>query len=84
MRRLAMNGFGGVASGAVDPTFGAAVGWGIAPRRTLEGSDALVCPAPRRRDVCRQPDRSGQPRAPMPALPYLKAGVGMYVSSVGA
>lgn len=82
-RRLAMNGFGGVASGAVDPspTFGAGVGWGIAPRWTLEGSGTWFARPDGVETFAASLTAQVSLARRMPALPYLKAGVGVYLAS---
>jgi len=82
-RRLAMNGFGGVASapGDASATFGAGVAWGIAPRWTIEGSGNWFVPTDGVEAFAASLTAQVSLARRMPALPYLKAGVGMYAAS---
>jgi hypothetical protein len=82
-RRVTMNGFGGVASGASDPSavFGAGVGWGIAPRWTLEGSGAWFAREAGAESFGASLTAQVSLGRRLPALPYLKAGIGMYLTS---
>jgi hypothetical protein len=79
-RRLSINAFAGAALDGSDAgvSTGAAVGWGVARRWVIEASASWIDRAPGSEAYAASISAQVHVGVRRPALPFLKAGVGMY------